>query len=150
MKSKAKEVNSFKCEFPSRSVNEGFARSVTAAFTAWLDPTFSDVCDIKTAVSEGVTNCIVHGYGNGNGTVYLSAKYYEDGLLVIRIKDKGKGIEDVKKAMEPLFTTDKSGERGGMGFAVMQAFTDKLKVTSKPGKGTTLLMYKRLKAADDR
>ena len=149
MKKGVKEIDSFKCEFPSRSVNEGFARNTVAAFISGFDPTLSDVCDIKTAVSEGVTNCIVHAYQNGSGKIYLSGRYFEDGTLELKIRDKGKGIEDVKLAMEPLYTTDKSGERGGMGFAVMKAFTDVLKVRSKPERGTVLTLIKRLSRKDD-
>ena len=101
--------------------------------------------DIRTAVSEAVTNCIVHAYKEKAGTIYISGKYYSDRTVVMTVKDKGCGIPDISQAMEPLYTTDTSGERGGMGFAIMNSFTDKLKIRSKVGKGTTVTMVKNLK-----
>ena len=142
MKKKEKLINSFKCEFLSRSVNESFGRSVASAFIMQSDPTLEQLCDIKTAVSEAVTNCVVHAYADKEGKVILSGEYYGNGMIRFKIKDKGCGIKDVKKAMEPLYTTDTTGERGGMGFAVMEAFTDKLNVKSAPGKGTTVTLVK--------
>lgn len=134
-------INEMNVNFLSRSYNEGFARSVVSAFVAQLDPTIDELADIKTAVSEAVTNCIVHGYKNGIGKIYISSKIYSSGKILIKIKDKGCGIEDVEQAMEPLFTTGGS-ERSGLGFAVMQSFMDKIKVVSKVGKGTTVTLQK--------
>lgn len=136
--------NKFKMQFPSNSVNEGFSRNVFSAFTSLLDPTVSELADIRTAVSEAVTNCIVHAYKEKPGTVYISGRYYSDRTVEIKIRDRGCGIPDVKKAMEPLYTTDTSGERGGMGFAIMASFTDKLKIRSEIGKGTCVTMIKHL------
>lgn len=134
-------INEMNLNFLSRSYNEGFARAAISAFVSQLDPTIDELADIKTAVSEAVTNCIVHGYKSGLGKIYISSKIYEGGKILIKIKDKGCGIDDVKQAMEPLFTTGGS-ERSGLGFAVMQSFMDKIKVTSKPGKGTTVTLQK--------
>lgn len=138
-------LNEFKMQIPSNSVNEGFCRKVFSSFVSILDPTLSDLADIRTAVSEAVTNCIVHAYKEKAGTIYISGKYYSDRTVVMTVKDKGCGIPDVSQAMEPLYTTDTSGERGGMGFAIMNSFTDKLKISSKVGKGTTVTMVKNLK-----
>ncbi len=134
-------VNEMNINFFSRSSNEGFARSVVASFVSQLDPTIDEIADIKTAVSEAVTNCIVHGYKTGIGKIYITSKIYDNGKVLIRIKDKGCGIDNVEQAMEPLFTTGGS-ERSGLGFAVMQSFMDKIKVTSKVGKGTTVTLQK--------
>ena len=139
-----KPINEMKLSFEGRSCNEGFARSAVAAFVAVLDPNMEELSDIKTAVSEAVTNCIVHGYRDKIGTVYIHVKIFEGARVSINIKDRGCGIEDVKKAMEPLFTTWNPEERSGLGFAVMQSFMDKVKVTSKPGKGTKVLLVKHL------
>jgi len=146
MRKRRTPENEFSCEFFPRSANESFARSVISAFVAQLDPDLEELTDIRTAVSEAVTNCIVHAYRESDGLVYISAKYYGDRTVVIRVRDKGCGISDIKTAMKPLYTTDTSGERGGMGFAIMQSFTDKLRVTSKEGKGTSITMTKKLKA----
>lgn len=129
--------------FTSRSANESFARATIAAFVSQLDPTIGELADIKTAVSEAVTNCIVHAYRNGIGMIYITAKIFENGLISIKIRDKGAGIENVKQAMEPLFTTG-GGERAGLGFAVMQSFMDKIRVTSKLGKGTSITLEKNI------
>ena len=130
-------------EFPSRSANEAFARTAVACFAAQMDPTVEELNDIKTAVSEAVTNAIVHGYEGTRGTVILRASI--DGtLLTIEITDKGRGIADIPQAMEPFFTTHPEQERSGMGFAVMQTFMDDLRVTSTPGQGTTVRMKKRI------
>ncbi len=137
-----KAINEMKMNFLSRSCNESFARSAVAAFTAVLDPTVEEISDIKTAVSEAVTNCIVHGYKDGIGMVYIHVKIFEGNRISINIKDKGCGIADVKKAMEPLFTTCDTGERAGLGFSIMDSFMDKLKVRSKPGKGTSVTLEK--------
>ena len=134
-------INEMNLNFLSRSYNEGFARAAVSAFVAQLDPTIDELADIKTAVSEAVTNCIVHGYKSGLGKIYISSKIYEGGKILIKIKDRGCGIVDVKQAMQPLFTTGGS-ERSGLGFAVMQSFMDKIKVTSKLGKGTTVTLEK--------
>ena len=136
--------NSMKLYLPSLSVNESLARSAVAAFVAQLNPTIEEISDIKCAVSEAVTNSIVHGYKFGTGIIYICVKYYSDRTVVIEIKDKGCGIEDVSLAMTPLFTTDTSGERSGMGFAVMSTFMDKLDVYSKRGNGVRILMTKKL------
>lgn len=138
-----KTENSFSMCFPSRSANESFARTAVAAFVSQLDPTIEEVNDIKTAVSEAVTNCIVHAYRNTVGKIYISCEIAEHGTVIIKIRDKGCGIENIKQAMEPLFTTV-GGERAGLGFAVMQSFTDGVRVRSKMGKGTTVIMKKRI------
>ena len=136
--------NQFKLYLPSLSINEGMARSAVAAFVAQLNPTIEELADIKCAVSEAVTNAIVHGYKFTQGEIYIGVKYYSDRTVSIEIKDKGCGIEDVKLAMTPLFTTDKSGERSGMGFAVMQTFMDTLEVYSGKDKGVRIVMEKKL------
>ena len=136
-------INEMNLNFLSRSCNEGFARTSIAAFVSQLDPTIDELADIKTAVSEAVTNCIVHGYKSGIGKIYISSKIYDNGKIVIKIKDKGCGIPDVKQAMEPLFTTGGS-ERSGLGFAVMQSFMDDIRVRSNPGKGTTVTLTKKI------
>ena len=133
-----------KLYLPSISVNEGLARSVVAAFVAQLNPTIEEISDIKCAVSEAITNSIVHGYKYSEGIIYIGVKYYSDRTVVIEIKDKGCGIKNVPEAMTPLFTTDTSGERSGMGFAVMGTFMDKLDVYSKQGEGVRILMTKKL------
>ena len=126
-----KALNTVKITFPSRSVNEGFARSALSAFAAQADPTLDELADVKTAVSEAVTNCIVHAYANTIGPITLTAALYEDGTLRVAVADKGCGIPDVSKAMEPLFTTG-GAERAGLGFAVMESFMDSVKVRSAP------------------
>ncbi len=138
-----KPSNEMKISFLSRSSNESFARATVAAFVAQLDPTIDELADIKTAVSEAVTNCIVHAYQDGLGMIYITAKLFDNGKIVIQIRDKGCGIEDIPQAMEPLFTTA-GEERAGLGFAVMQSFMDKLKVKSQKGKGTTVTMEKTI------
>ena len=138
-----KALNTVKITFPSRSVNEGFARSALSAFAAQADPTLDELADVKTAVSEAVTNCIVHAYANTIGPITLTAALYEDGTLRGAGADKGCGIPDVSKAMEPLFTTG-GAERAGLGFAVMESFLDSVKVRSAPGKGTRVTLSKRL------
>ncbi len=137
-----KAINQFTITFPSRSANEGFARLTAAAFAAQLDPTMEELSEIKTAVSEAVTNCIVHAYGDRIGNIGLSGRIYPNGRLVIRIKDRGRGIEDIQKAMEPLFTTGNTEDRAGMGFSIMEAFMDKVRVSSKAGIGTTVTFTK--------
>ena len=139
-----KALQTMKLEIESRSVNEAFARAVVSAFAAQLDPTLEEINDIKAAVSEAVTNCIVHGYRDSIGEITIQLKIIGTDTLYIKISDKGCGIADVKKAMEPLFTTCPEGERAGLGFAVMESFTDRLKVTSHVGKGTCVIMQKKL------
>ena len=138
-----KVKNEFRMTVESRSVNEGFVRSTVAAFASQLDPTVEEIADIKTAVSEAVTNCIVHAYRERVGKIYIYSSIAGDGIIKVSVRDRGCGIEDVKKAREPLFTT-LGGERAGLGFAVMESFTDKLSVRSKPGKGTTVTMIKKI------
>lgn len=144
-----KAVNEMKLTFKSRSANESFARMAVTAFVSTLDPTLDELTDIKTAVSEAVTNCIVHGYRESIQNVYITAAIYPDNRVVIKIKDKGCGIEDIDKAMEPMYTTCQSGERAGLGFAVMQSLCDKVRVTSSAGKGTTVTLTRRLTSKGD-
>ena len=135
--------NEFRMTIDSKSVNEGFSRAVVAAFAAQLDPTVEEINDIKTAVSEAVTNCIVHGYKNSLGKIYITVKIHDTNIVIISIRDKGCGISDIKKAREPLFTT-LGGDRAGLGFSVMESFTDKVSVRSKLGIGTTVTLSKRI------
>ena len=137
-------TNEMKLKLPSCSVNEGVARAVVAAFCAQLDPAASELADIKCAVSEAVTNCIVHAYRDSVGWIYITVKILEGGGVRVEVRDRGCGIADVRAARRPLFTTDPSGERSGMGFTVMENFMDILRVRSKPGKGTNVVMFKRL------
>lgn len=139
-----KTVNQMRLSFPSKSRNEAFARSAVSAFITALYPTFSELNDLKTAVSEAVTNCIVHGYRRQSGTVYIFASVKDDNTVTVKIRDKGVGIEDIKQAMQPLFTTSPEEERAGLGFAVMQSFCDKVRVNSAPGKGTTVTLIKKI------
>lgn len=139
-----KIINEMKLNIPSKSCNEAFARSVVSAFIAVLDPTVGELSDLKTAVSEAVTNCIVHGYKRQNGTIYITGKITEDRRVIIKIRDKGVGIADIEQAMQPLFTTAPEEERAGLGFAVMQSFCDRVRVSSKPDKGTTVTLEKRI------
>lgn len=138
-----KPVNEMKLSFLSRSTNESFARAAVSSFVLQLDPTVSELADIKTAVSEAVTNCIVHAYAGTSGVIYITAQIFEKGRFVIKIRDKGCGIEDVRQAMEPLYTTG-GEERAGLGFAVMKSFMDKVRVSSIPQKGTVVTMTKLL------
>ncbi len=130
---------------PSLSVNEGIARAAVAAFCAQLNPTAVELADLKCAVSEAVTNCIVHGYRDTVGEIRICVKLCEGRLVQVEIKDRGCGIEDVKRAREPLFTTDAENERSGMGFTVMESFCDSVRVHSRVGKGTTVILMKRLR-----
>lgn len=138
-----KPINEMKLEFISKSSNESFARATVSAFIAQLDPTIAELADIKTAISEAVTNCIVHAYKKSIGVIYITVQIFENGKVIIKIRDKGCGIDNVKQAMEPLFTTG-GDERAGLGFAVMQSFMDKIKVTSKPDKGTSITLEKNI------
>lgn len=130
-------------EFPSKSCNEAFARSAVACFAAQLDPTLEELGDIRTAVSEAVTNCIVHAYPKELGTVMLRCRILKDNILDIVVKDRGVGIPDVEQARRPAFTTGGS-ERSGMGFTIMESFMTTLSITSQPGKGTTVHMRRRI------
>ena len=145
VENKIRQINEMKLYLPSLSVNEGMARAAVAAFCAQLDPSSSDLADVKCAVSEAVTNCIVHGYRDSVGDIYINVRLYSDGGVRIVIKDKGCGIEDVDLARQPLYTTDAEGERSGMGFTVMESFCDKVRVVSKCKKGTTVTLYKKMK-----
>lgn len=137
------ETNYIKLEFPSKSCNEAFARTAAAAFAAQLDPTLEELGDIKTAVSEAVTNAIVHGYPDTLGRIAMRLRIIKGNTLEISIRDWGRGIADVQQAMTPLYTTG-GEERSGMGFTIMESFMDKLTVRSVPGRGTTVLMRKKL------
>ena len=136
-----KPINEMKVTFLSRSANEGFARAAVAAFAAQLDPAVDELADLRTAVSEAVTNAIVHAYPDRLGVVTLTVRLFENGKIQVQVKDKGRGIPDVNKAMEPLYTTG-GEERSGLGFSVMESFTDRLRVKSTEGKGTTITMEK--------
>ena len=138
-----KYENYIKVEFPSNSVNEGLARSVAGVFASQMDPTIDELGDIKTAVSEAVTNCVVHAYPSSIGKVLLRCRILEGDKLEIVVKDWGRGIEDVEKAKTPLYSTG-GPERSGMGFTIMESFMDKLIVRSKPGEGTTVIMVRIL------
>ena len=139
-----KLINQMKLKLPSYSVNESAARAMVAAFCAQSDPKTGELADIKCAVSEAVTNCIVHAYRDTVGIVYITVKLYSDRSIQIEIRDRGCGIEDVPLARQPLYTTDAASERSGMGFTVMESFCDKVRVSSKCGKGTTVTLCKRL------
>ena len=138
-----KASNYIKIEFPSHSSNEGFARAAVSAFASQLDPTLKELGDLRTAVSEAVTNAIVHAYPDTIGRVMLRLRIPEENTLEITVRDWGRGIEDVEKAMKPLYTTG-GEERSGMGFTIMSSFMDKLRVRSQPGKGTSVTMRKRI------
>ena len=138
-----KQINYIKLDFPAKSVNEGFARAAAAAFAAQMDPTMEELGDIKTAVSEAVTNAIVHAYPEVVGTVQMRLRILEGNVLEIMVRDKGQGIPDVAKAMEPMFSTG-GEERSGMGFTIMGSFMDGLRVRSTVGRGTTVTMSKRI------
>ena len=135
-------------KLPALSANEGMARAAVAAFCAQLDPSAIELADVKCAVSEAVTNCIVHAYRHEDGLIYISVSLLEGRVVKIEIRDRGCGIEDVKEARQPLFTTDAAGERSGMGFTVMESFTDRISVTSKPEKGTKIVLYKVFRSRD--
>jgi stage II sporulation protein AB (anti-sigma F factor) len=144
MRGKVDCRNYIKLEFPSKSANEAFARSAVAAFAAQLDPTMDELGDIKTAVSEAVTNAIVHAYPEEVGVVLLRARILHGDTLELTVKDHGRGIPDVKRAMEPLYSTG-GEDRSGMGFTIMESFMDKLRVRSVPGKGTTVVMQRAIR-----
>ena len=138
-----KVENQVVLEFPSKSINESYARSAVAVFAAQLDPTLEELGDIKTAVSEAVTNAIVHGYPDTIGIITVRCRILPDHLLDIVVKDKGRGIENIAQARTPMFTTG-GDERSGMGFTIMESFMHELKVTSRPGKGTTVHMKRKI------
>ena len=142
-----KPINEMKLVIPSRSANEGYARTAVAAFVAQLDPAVDELSDLRTAVSEAVTNCIVHAYPNEIGNIYIHARLFPDGRVQVKIRDRGCGIPNISQAMEPLFTTG-GEDRSGLGFSVMESFTDKLKVRSTAGKGTTVTMDKYILLRD--
>jgi len=135
--------NMMKIEFLNKSVNEGFARMVTAAFASILDPTITEIADIKTAISEAVTNAIIHGYEDEDGMVCIEGRIFGDTIEFI-VSDKGKGIEDISLAMQPLYTGKPDTERSGMGFTIMESFMDEIKVESKLGEGTRVIMNKKI------
>lgn len=137
-------INETKITFPSYSANEAYARAVAASFCAQMNPTFNELSDIKCAVSEAVTNAIVHGYKEHIGEVQMTLRIFDNRVFRAEIKDKGCGIANIEEAMRPLFTTDPENERSGMGFTIIENFMDSLKVTSAPGKGTRVVMTKKL------
>ncbi|MGI6778982.1 MAG: anti-sigma F factor [Acetivibrionales bacterium] len=138
-------VNEMKLEFLSKSNNESFARVVAAAFVSQLDPTVEELADVKTAVSEAVTNAVIHGYENSSGYVKMQCKLFNNAVEII-IEDEGKGIEDIEQARQPLYTSKPEMERSGMGFTVMESFMDSIEVFSEKGKGTKVIMYKKFKS----
>ena len=139
---KKKEMNSIRVELPARSQNESLARQIICSFAAAIDPTLEELGELRIIISEAVTNCVVHAYRGTSGDIYISASLYNDRTLKIKIKDRGCGIDDIEKCMEPFYTTDEAGERGGMGFAIMKELSDSLSVHSKPGRGTTVTLVK--------
>ena len=147
MKKNGNQTETMRMEIESRSENEEFARVAAAVFLSRLDPTVEELDDIKTAVSEAVTNAVIHGYGGGEGTIYIEIQVCGREAR-ITIRDEGVGIADIGKAMEPMYTTCDTGERAGLGFAVMESFMDTLKVRSKVGKGTTVTLTKYLSSRE--
>ena len=141
-------INKMQLKLPALSANEGMARATVAAFCAQLDPGAIELADIKCAVSEAVTNCIVHAYRHEDGLIYITVSLLEGRVAKIEIRDRGCGIEDVKEARQPLFTTDAAGERSGMGFTVMESFCDGVRVSSLAHKGTSVVLYKRIGSRD--
>ncbi|MGN0677256.1 MAG: anti-sigma F factor [Ruminococcus sp.] len=139
-------INEVKFIMPSLSVNESTARAVVSSFLIQADPSVEELSDIRTAVSEAVTNAVVHGYRNSKGVIEMTVRLLKGREIYIKIRDRGCGIENVEKAMEPLFTTAPEEERSGLGFSIMQSFTDSLRVRSESGKGTTVIMRKKLKS----
>lgn len=139
-------INEMRLDFPALAENEAFARMVVSGFLLPLNPTLEQLADVKTAVSEAVTNAIIHGYGSGKGTVRLHARYTDDGVVTIDVIDRGRGIADIAHARQPFFTTSEGEERSGMGFTVMESFMDAVDVRSAVGKGTTVRLTKRIDA----
>ncbi len=144
-----KEINQMTLVFEARSVNESFARVTAAGFLSQLDPTLQEIAEIKTIVSEAVTNSIVHGYGDKEGTIRMKIQIFEEQKIRITVRDRGRGISDIPKAMTPCFTTGNE-DRAGMGFSIMQGFSDKIRVRSLPGKGTTVIMDKYIGGRHER
>ena len=136
-------MNRMKISFSAKMENESFARCAVASFISQLDPTLEEISDIKTAVSEAVTNCIVHAYNEQLGTIYITVRILENNKISIKIRDKGCGIADIKQAMQPMYSS-LGGERAGIGFAVMESFMDKISVRSTVNKGTTVTLYKKI------
>lgn len=141
--------NEMRLDFPAIPENESFARMVISAFMVPLNPTIEEMADVKTAVSEAVTNAIVHGYAHSQGTVRLQARYREDGLIVVDVSDRGCGIADIARAREPFYTTLDGEERSGMGFTVMESFMDRVEVQSAVGHGTTVRLAKQLNVREE-
>ncbi len=139
-----KILNEFKCVFPANSANEALARAALSAFLIQADPTAQELADLRTVISEAVTNCIVHGYRGTTGEITVCLRLLPERMIYIKVTDKGCGIPDVEKAMEPLYTTAPEEDRAGLGFAIMQSFTNSLRVRSIPGHGTTLIMRRQL------
>lgn len=149
-KEMTKEIENEICmEFDAISENEGLARVVIAAFLSRIDPTVDEIEDVKTAVSEAVTNAVIHGYGEGGGRVFMRARLSGEKELAVDISDRGVGIADVEQAMQPLFTTGAANERSGMGFSFMEAFMDRIEVESSVGEGTCVHMWKRFGAGQE-
>ncbi|MBR3994510.1 MAG: anti-sigma F factor [Clostridia bacterium] len=146
------KLNSFRLTVPAISRNEAYCRSTAIAFLAQADPTVEEIADIKTVMSEAVTNCIVHAYkkeeNNSKKLIHIYGTYYSDNTFKFIVKDKGCGIDDIEKAMEPLYTTDPENERSGMGLPIMQTFSDSFKIISKSGKGTTVTFTKKVNTQD--
>lgn len=142
---KKRQINRMKLEFDAISQNEAFARQTLSVFAASLDPTVEEISDLRVVVSEAVTNAVVHAYKNRGGKTLITAVLYDDRSIKMKIRDFGCGIEDIETCMQPLYTTDPSGERGGMGFPIMQAMSSKFRVTSQLGKGTTLYIELRFR-----
>jgi len=140
---KAKELNNIQIKIPSLSQNESLARQVVCSFAAQLDPTTSEIGDLRIIISEAVTNCVVHAYRHAPGYIYISAAIYDDRSITVKIRDKGCGIEDIERCMQPFYTTDSAGERGGMGFPIMKELSDKFSVRSAIGKGTSVTLHKK-------
>ena len=138
-------LNEVKFSVPSLSVNESVARAVVSSFLIQADPSVEELSEIRTVVSEAVTNAVVHGYRNLKGIIEITVRFLRDREVYIKVRDRGCGIEDIERAMQPLFTTAPEEERSGLGFSVMQSFTDSLKVKSQSGKGTTVIMRKKMK-----
>ncbi len=140
-------LNEMQVSFVSKSENESFARQAVCSFISMLDPTIEEISDIRIIVSEAVTNCIIHAYRDRLGIISIDVKCYSDNTIRIRIKDKGVGISDIEKCMEPLYSTDESGERGGMGLPIMNTLADDFKISSRPEKGTTVTAHLKIGSA---
>ncbi len=137
-------INEMNLRIPALSLNEGYARYAVSSFVAQLDPTLEEIADVRTVVSEAVTNAIIHGYREKQGDVFISVKYYNDRTVRISVRDRGMGIGDIEQATQPFYTGDPAGERGGMGFTIMSSFTDSMKIRSVLGRGTTVTLEKKL------